>query len=160
MAETIERPRLRPGLAAARASDDPTTYMLWDNRRITQRMVRVRQHELAWAQLLDGRHSLDEVQQLVQGQFNGATSTLEDFTSLIQRLDTALLLDSPRLYEYLEGPVREPSCIGTYAAEPDALRSQLKRLFTAKGGPGLLSAAPPDSGGSLRAVLAPHSTLR
>src|SRR5436190_23582452 len=105
MADMMESPRLRPGLAAARASDDPTTYMLWDNRRITQRMVRVRQHELAWAQLLDGRHSLEEVQQLVQSQLNGAASAVDEFTNLIQRLDTALLLDSPRLYEYLGGPV-------------------------------------------------------
>jgi MEMO1 family protein len=53
---------------------------------------------------------------------------------------------------------RPPSCIGCYDADPEKAREQLKRLFTAEGGPGL----PGEPGcrvekdGAIRAVLLPH----
>ncbi len=53
--------------------------------------------------------------------------------------------------------VREPACLGCYAAEPQALRAQLDRLFTSPDGPGL-----PKDGSALRcdqplrAILVPH----
>lgn len=52
------------------------------------------------------------------------------------------------------GQVREPSCIGCYEAEPEALRLQIRRLFTGRKGPGLPRDPVPE--GRLRAALLPH----
>jgi AmmeMemoRadiSam system protein B len=80
---------------------------------------------------------------------------LEQLITLVQRLDDALFLDSPRLRAFLaQNPIREPVCIGCYEAEPEALRRQLTGLFTRPGGPGLPRNVAPD--GRLRAALIPH----
>src|SRR5207248_10799193 len=70
------------------------------------------------------------------------------------RMDEALLLDGPRFRALLQSPVREPACIGCYEADPEALRQQMRRLFTGKNGPGLPQEKKPD--GKLRAALLPH----
>ena len=46
-------------------------------------------------------------------------------TTLAAKLDEALFLDGPRFRERLAGPVREPSCLGCYESEPEALRATL-----------------------------------
>jgi AmmeMemoRadiSam system protein B len=50
--------------------------------------------------------------------------------------------------------VREPSCLDSYGADPDAIRRQLRQLFAGPGGPGLPQPRPPDPG--FRAALLPH----
>jgi AmmeMemoRadiSam system protein B len=75
---------------------------------------------------------------------------------LAEALDGAHLLDSPRLREALSGPIRRPSCIGTYSADPAELREQLSNLFTAQDGPGLPQQGGGKSKRPLRAVLVPH----
>jgi hypothetical protein len=50
--------------------------------------------------------------------------------------------------------VRPPTCLECYENHPPALRRQLERLFTARGGPGLPRDTAPDN--QLRAALAPH----
>jgi MEMO1 family protein len=151
-----ERPRLRPGLAAAPTPDDATKFMLWDNHRITHRIALLRHHELALAPLFDGRSTLQDVQRNAQQKNGGIIAPLDELAELAERLDQALLLDSPRLYAYLDGPVREPACLGSYHADPDRLREQLSELFAGPGGPGMPTGLPPDRNGSLRAVLVPH----
>jgi AmmeMemoRadiSam system protein B len=111
-------------------------------------------------------------------QMGGQLLPLELFVSLIDRMDKALYLDGPRYRERLAHPIREPSCIGCYEADPDRLRRQLERLFTCPAGPGLPKiaearsgepswtgaprlAAPTGNGargenGRLRAALIPH----
>jgi hypothetical protein len=73
---------------------------------------------------------------------------------LAQRLEEALFLDGPRFRAQLEGPIREPSCLGAYEAEPAALRRQLTDLFMGPRGPGLPGESRP--GSRLRAALIPH----
>lgn len=149
------RPRLRRGLAAARDAADPRQFVLWDNQRITQRQVRMTEHELAWCQLFTGRFELRDVQQMAMRQNGGQLIAVEHLVSLIERLDEAYLLDSTRFYEYLNGPIREPSCIGCYDSDPAQARKLLERVFTMPGGPGLPSGPPPvDS--AIRALLVPH----
>jgi AmmeMemoRadiSam system protein B len=149
-----ERPRLRPGLAAARDESDPRYVLVWDRFRLSNRIQRFSLLEFAWVQMFNGERTLQEIQAEAMRQVNGQLLTLDLFSNLVDKLEEALFLESPRFRQCLAGPVREPSCIGCYAGEPDALRRQLGRLFTDPRGPGLPSEPRPE--GRLRAVLLPH----
>jgi len=155
MTAASHRPRLRSGLAAARDAASPTHFVLWDSRRITHRMVRLAEHEIAWCQLFDGHSDLRTMQQRAMRQNGGQIIAVEHFVGLMERLDEALLLDSERFYDYLSGPIREPSCIGCYDRNPEKARQQLSKVFTAPGGPGLPEKPPPRQS-SIRALLVPH----
>jgi AmmeMemoRadiSam system protein B len=150
----MERPRLRPGLAAARDRDDPCYVFLSDELRLSNQEQRLTVQELEWVQLFDGNRTLHDIRSTAMHAAGGAVIPLERFAELARRLEEALFLDSPRFRERASSPVREPSCIGCYEGEPDALRRQLKHLFTGPGGPGLPGEPCPD--GRLRAALVPH----
>jgi len=154
MSVSLNRPRLRPGLNAAPDPDNPSRFVLWDGNRLTHAVVQLTREELAWAQLFDGRSDVRRIQARAGEHTGEPLALVEAITSLAARLDEALLLDSERFANYVTGPVRLPSCIGCYSADPEELRGQLRSLFTAPGGPGLPSEAP--ARGSLRAVLVPH----
>jgi AmmeMemoRadiSam system protein B len=153
-----ERPRLRPFLAAAQDEEDPNFMILWDQLGLSEGPRRVSLLEFLWLQMFDGRRTLREIQTEAMRQAYGRLLPLELFTTLVQKLDEALFLDGPRFRDRLENPVREPSCIGCYEADPDALREQLRRLFTGPNGPGLPGEPRPD--GRLRAALVPHIDYR
>jgi AmmeMemoRadiSam system protein B len=110
--------------------------------------------EFACLQLFDGRRTLRDVQAEAMRQAGGQLLPLERVNALVRRMEEALFLDGPRFRERLSAPIREPSCIGCYEADPDALRRQLHRLFTGPGGPGRPAEPKPD--GRLRAALVPH----
>ena len=57
-------------------------------------------------------------------QMNGQLLTLDLVSNLVERLDEALFLEGPRFRQCLADPVRQPSCVGCYAGEPNALRRQ------------------------------------
>jgi AmmeMemoRadiSam system protein B len=151
---TLERPCLRPGLAAARDARNPRHVVLWDRFGITAERRRFTLQEFDWLQLFDGRRTLRDVQAEAVRDGGGTLLPLELFTALVETLDDALFLDSPRFRERLAGPVREPSCVGCYEGEPAALRRQLGRILTGPKGPGLPRDTTPD--GRLRAALIPH----
>ena len=96
----------------------------------------------------------DLTQAAAMQQLNGQLLPFELFTGLVQKLDEAFFLESPRFRDRLTSPVREPACIGCYEADPMALREQLTGLFRNDGGPGLPQPRQPD--GRLRAALLPH----
>jgi AmmeMemoRadiSam system protein B len=151
---SVECPRLRSGLAAMPDHGDPRYILLWDQFRISHLPQRLSLLEFGWLQMFDGRRTLRDIQAEAMRQVGGQLLPLEVFSRLVTRLDDALLLDGPRLREFLAAPVREPSCLGCYAPEPDALRRQLERLFTGPGGPGMPRSRPVDN--RLRAALIPH----
>jgi AmmeMemoRadiSam system protein B len=154
MSPTLDCPRLRPGLAAAKDSSDPRFVFLWDQLRLNHEPQRLTIVEFMWVQMLDGRRTLREIQCEAMKRTGGELLPLEWLVALIAKLDQALFLDSPRFREYVDNPVREPTCIGCYESEPEALRKQLTDLFTDSHGPGLPGATTPD--GRLRAALIPH----
>jgi AmmeMemoRadiSam system protein B len=108
--------------------------------------------------LFDGEKTLTVLQQESAIIFNGNPVPLDTIGNLVAGLDQALFLESTRLLERLTAPDRPPSCIGCYDADPEKARKQLKKLFTAPGGPGL----PGEPGcrvateGAVRGVLLPH----
>jgi AmmeMemoRadiSam system protein B len=154
MAVSTDCPRLRPGLALAEDDSDPRYVILWDQLRISNRLQRLSLLELGWVRLFDGERTLRDVQAEAMRQVGGQLLPLEAFAALVKRLDDALFLEGPRFRARLDGPVREPSCIGCYEAEPEALRRQLRACFTASSGPGLPGEPKPDV--RFRAALLPH----
>src|SRR5262249_44236493 len=154
MPTSTERPRLRPGLAVAHDPSDTRYVFLLDQLRLSRRPERLTLLEFMWVQLFDGQRTLRDVQVEAMRQTGGELLPLDWFVTLVEKLDQAFFLDSPRFREYFSSPVREPSCIGCYETDPAALRQQLTRLFTGPGGPGLPKAKPAD--GTLRAALLPH----
>ena len=155
MPTPLDRPRVRPGVAAARDDRDPHAILLFDELRLTRQVVRVSPREFTWLQWLDGQNTLRDVQAAAMRQSGGLLTPIEPLLELVDRLDAALFLDGPRFEAFLTGPVREPSCVGCYPADPDEIRRQLDGYFTAEGGPGL-PAGPKPGGRRLRALLAPH----
>ncbi len=154
MPEVLERPRLRPGVAYAQDHSDPRFVFILDQLRLSPQPQRLTTLEFLWVQLFDGRRTLRDIQTESMRRLRGEFLPLDWLTALVAKLDEALLLDSPRFQRYLAGPVREPSCLGCYEPEPEALRRQLAGLFTDRCGPGLPEKKKPD--GRLRAALIPH----
>src|ERR671936_2495953 len=129
MPTPLDRPRLRPGLAAARDDRDPFAVILFDQLRVSRQLVRVSAREFTWLQWLDGSNTLRDVQLAAMRQAGGTLVPIEPLLALVDKLDTALFLHGPRFEAFLTGPIREPACLGCYAAEPDELRRQLAGYF-------------------------------
>jgi AmmeMemoRadiSam system protein B len=155
---TAERPQLRPFLDLARDEGDPRYVFLFDRLKLSPVSCRLPAGVLTWLPLLDGKHTLCDIQSAAVRQAGGQLVPVQVFSDLVERLDEALFLEGPRFRERLAGPVREPSCIGCYEGEPDALRRQLRGLFTAARGPGLPHRSAPSR--RLRAAVIPHIDFR
>jgi AmmeMemoRadiSam system protein B len=149
-----ERPQLRPYLAAAEDDDDPRYVYVWDRLRVSPEPQRLTRLEFFWLQLFDGARTLRDVQAESMSRLDHRLLPIDSLTAFAERMDRALFLDGPGFRARVDGPVRPPACVGAYEGEPEALRRQLRRLFTGPGGPGLPRDGRPD--GRLRAALLPH----
>ena len=147
-------PCLRGFLAAAQDESDPRYVILWDKLGLGAAPLRVTLPEFLWLEMFDGERTLRDIQAEAMRQAGGRILPLELFAALVERLEKALFLDGPSFRARLANPIREPSCIGCYKAEPSGLRRQLEGLFTGRAGPGTPLEKKPD--GKLRAALVPH----
>jgi AmmeMemoRadiSam system protein B len=155
MASALECPRLRSGLTAFQDRNDSRFILLGDQLRLGPQSQRLTIGEFVCVQMFDGQRSLRDLQVEAMRQLGGQFLPMEQINALVQKLDEALFLDSPRLRDFLaQRPVREPVCIGCYEGEPEGLRRQLTALFTGPNGPGLPRDVRPD--GRIRAALIPH----
>jgi AmmeMemoRadiSam system protein B len=149
-----ERPTLRPHLAAAPEERDSLHYLVWDQLRVSDAVLRLTTLELEWLRLFDGEHTLRDIQAEAIRAIEGQLIPLEVFERLAGALDEALFLDGPRFRQAADGPLRTPCCVHHYESSPGALRRLIERQFTGPDGPGLPRDAQPD--GQLRAALVPH----
>jgi MEMO1 family protein len=151
-------PRLRPGLAAAQDGNDLRFIYLFDQLRLGGGPIRLTRQQFNWVRLLNGQRRMEDIQAEATLLGGGILVALQEVHRLITQLDEALFLDSPRFHEFVNGPDREPACIGCYPPEPTLIRAQLQRLFTAPGGPGLPGrpGCRVERDGPLRAALVPH----
>jgi AmmeMemoRadiSam system protein B len=165
MPTPLDRPSIRPGLAAARDESDPFAVILFDQLRISRQLIRLTAREFTWLQWFDGTNTLRDVQSNAMRNGGGELLPIEPLAALVERLDAALFLEGPRFAERLSGPVREPACIGCYSADPDELQLQLDGYFAAPAGPGMPgqngeiaahNSFSPVGSSRLRALLAPH----
>src|SRR5437764_14567379 len=108
MSPALDRPRLRPGLAAE-PDGDPRYLHVWDPHRLTDQVLRVDLLEFNALGLFDGTRNLDGVQLEMVRRFGGAIVPLEVLAGLVRRLEAALFLDSPRLLQLIASRPREPA---------------------------------------------------
>ena len=153
MPDADTRPCLRPGLRAEPAG--PGGVHLVDAFHISDAVLSLTPAAVQLAVLFDGTRTIADVHR--EATARGAAVTAGQLAEFAAALDRAGFLDGPTFREYLAGPVRNPSCVGVYPADPTAIGPALDRLFTAPGGPGLpgtrATTSPP---GRLRAVMVPH----
>src|SRR5688572_11901510 len=132
-----ERLQLRPYLHVARLPHDPGAHYLVDRLGLAEQPHRLTPQETGWLELLNGRHTLHELQMAARARAGGSLLPPEHVAHWVDRLDANLLLDSARFRQVVEAPVRQPRHIGCYEREPARLRRQLDALFTHPDGPGL-----------------------
>lgn len=153
MHASADRPKLRLGLAAQPHESD--NFVLFDPTGIGKPVV-LSVLAVEVVQRFDGVRTHAEIVAGLKADFPRVNVTVQVIAGLAEALDGANLLDSPRLRETLSGPVRPPACIGTYSADPDELRVQLAKLFTAPGGAGHPEYGRDKPSRALKAVLVPH----
>jgi AmmeMemoRadiSam system protein B len=149
-----ERPRLRPYLHLARAPGEMGSEYLVDRLGLADEPHRLTAQEAAWLGLLDGHHTLRDIQLAAMARAGGRLLPIEQIARWVDRLDAGLFLDSPAFRRVVDAPVRAPRHVGCYERDPADLRRQLDGLFTHPDGPG--RPGPPRPDGALRAALLPH----
>jgi AmmeMemoRadiSam system protein B len=112
--------------------------------------------------LLDGEHSLTDVQAAVMKR-HGRLVTASEIEGIVASLDEHGFLDTPRFaerqaalaLEFRNRPTRPASHAGgSYASDPDELRRAMDGFFATPKGPGpIVDGA---SGSRVRGVIAPH----
>src|SRR5207245_7945871 len=105
----LECPRLRAGLALVQDNSDPRYMILCDRLRLSNSFQRLSWRELNWLRLFDGQRTVRDIQIEAMRQGGGTLLPIDQFTALVNKLDEALFLESPRYREFLAGPIREPS---------------------------------------------------
>jgi AmmeMemoRadiSam system protein B len=152
----LDTPKLRPGLRVT-AGPQPNTVVMEDQFRLGGPLILSRA-AFDLIRLFDGAKTLAALQAEAALLFNGETVPLDLIGNLVAGLDQEFFLEGPRLLARLTTPDRPPACVGCYDADPEKARKQLRRLFTASGGPGLPGApgCRVAADGAVRAVLLPH----
>jgi AmmeMemoRadiSam system protein B len=157
MADAIT-PRIRTNLEYVAGRDPGIVFIVDPFRLAGPRPVAVGRDVVGLAQLFDGEKTLADVQRLAAIVFEGANVPLDVLEQLVGFLDECYFLEGPRLRARLTEGDRPPAFLGCYGADADTARKQLRRLFTAPGGPGLPGnpGSRVASHGAIRAVLLPH----
>jgi AmmeMemoRadiSam system protein B len=149
----LDCPQLRPHLVAVPADRAGRHYVVFDQLRLSDLVMRISPVELEWLELFNGRRNLREIQ-LEVIRSTGEVVPLEFFSRLVEQLDEAMFLEGERFHALARTPIRSPSCLGAYEEDPEALRGQMRALFAHPNGAGLPGPPRPDP--RLCAVLAPH----
>ena len=159
------KPKLRPLDAMPVTLNGERAIALRDNSGLSPRVLALPPAGFFLATLLDGAHTVAEIQVEFTARFGSAIGR-EPIQELIARLDDALMLEGQKfeahrrevIAEFRAARKRQPAHAGqAYPKRAEALRRQLDGFFTAPGGPGL-----PDrtkDGGNVVAVAAPHIDL-
>ncbi len=118
---------------------------LKDPLQLGEGMVCVHREALPILTLLDGRHSLRDIQEELTRQ-SGRLVFLDHIGTMLEKLDEALLLEGDRfqqafqkkIEDYRKKPFRPSSHAGlSYSADADDLKRELETFFVGEGGPGL-----------------------
>lgn len=166
----LDRPRLRVLEAFPVQQDGQRAVGLRDPAGFTDQVAVLPIPLLDLVSLFDGEHSIAEMREIFRGRHGRAPSD-EQIRGIVQQMDAAGFLDSPRFAErrhrieegFRLSPVRQPAHAGAaYAGEPGTLRAQIASFFEHAEGPGApdpvilgpdgaLAAARP-----VRGLIAPH----
>lgn len=159
------RPRLRPEIEAVPThQQDELLYILHDRLGLSPAQLAVSPVVLFVVSLLDGSHSVLDIQEHFKRETDGGQLSAEQIDSILRSLDDCLFLLGTRFEDHLQQirrefeaePVRQPRSAGSaYAADPEALREELGAYIDAAPIP---EAPPPADMPSHapRGVIAPH----
>jgi len=157
----VDRPKLRPLEAVPIRKGESVLVQLFDPTRLADKAVVVPQEMLYLLSLLDGNHSVVDIQAALMRRF-GQLVFSEQIEQVISQLDEALLLDSERFRqhvrkmeeEFRSKAVREPCSAGSgYPAEPRELVAMLDALHARLGDQKERAA------GQVVGIVAPHIDL-
>jgi len=139
---SLECPCLRTSLEVSFVSEGgQELIVLLDRLRIAPGPLMVPKGFAPVLSMFDGAHSKEKILSTLSS--HGLTAQILD--RIIEELDTALLLDSPKFKkeesriktEFAEQEVRRPSCAGAvYPADKEALTSYLNEICSMYGGDG------------------------
>lgn len=149
----MDRPQLRPHIRQLKSAHDSRQIYLSDQLGLAEALP-LTMREASWLAFFDGQNTLQDIQLQAMQRMGKELILLEDVARLAVRLEEKLFLDSARFQSIASAPVRPPRFLGCYEAQPEALRRQLRNLFTRPQGAGLPKRSKPD--GTLRAALIPH----
>jgi len=159
----VEYPRIRPDVNAFPLSVEGQAMICFqDSQRLSEGTLIPQAVFARIVAFFDGRHSIRDIQYEAMKRYGELLYT-EQIEAVAEQLDRALLLESPRFRQALDGlmedfhkgPVRPSFFSGkSYASDPSGLKVEMEGYFTKQGGPGGFSRSRRASG--LRGILAPH----
>ena len=155
-----EYPALRPIEAVPVERDGERMVALYDPARYSEASVMVSIPAFYLLTLMDGGRDIDLLLEDFEKQF-GAPITRDDVINIIDRMDSALMLDNERFLrhkesirrDFLSRPVRPAVFAGqSYPADPGELSGHIDRLISEA----------PESGQAehVRAIIVPHIDFR
>ncbi|MDQ7782719.1 MAG: AmmeMemoRadiSam system protein B [Desulfomonilaceae bacterium] len=165
-ADRNDKPKLRHVEPVQIVHEGRQLVGLKDPLKLTDRMLCFSMDALPLLAMLDGTHSLLDIQASLSAR-SGRLVFFDDVKEIVERLDDAALLEGDRfkaafarlVEDYRKQPCRPCSHAGmSYSVDPDELRGELRSFFDADGGPGL-----PDFFTDERrpiGLIAPHIDIR
>ena len=158
-----KRPRVRYVDAFPIEAEGQQLIYLRDPEGLTPQSLAVPHHVYFLMTLMDGAHTVRDLQAAFARQFNGVEAPADQVEGLIQQLDEAYLLDSDRFHQLkrqVEAAFRTQTTRQAAHAEksyPDdgaVLRKTIDAFFKPPEGPGL--PVPGKVATPVRALIAPH----
>ena len=163
-----DSPKLRPLDITPYEQEGKPFLVLRDPINVSPQTLLVPQGALLILQLMDGEHSLRDIQAEYASRL-GVLVMTEDLQALTKKLDAALMLEGPAheeargraLESYGKLRVRPPAHAGiAYDGQAEAARERLDGFFTADGAPGAiveeLVECPLTEGQDICGLVAPH----
>jgi hypothetical protein len=158
-------PKLRPLEAFPVEAQGQRLIGLRDPQGITDNMAFVPHQWGALLMLFDGQNSVRDIQTILL-RHTGQLVMTDQIQQIVDQLDEALLLDSPRFHAYRESvlnhfrqmPTRPAAHAGpSYPGDADELRRYLDEFFQPPLGPGFPNSVVATS---VAALMVPHIDLR
>jgi MEMO1 family protein len=152
----MEYPKMRWVEVLPVAQDGQKMFYLKDPEGLAEQSLVVSKDVLFLIALMDGKRSLRDLQEEYV-RASGTVVHLEQIQSVVDAMDTGLLLDNERFQsslkhlkrEYEAAPYRQPCCSGrSYPEEREELLAYLDNMFA--------ESQPPDVTGEIQGILAPH----
>ena len=150
----LEKPTVRPYLVADQVRGDPSSFEISDLLRLSPAVLRVSALDLEILKRMDGSQTVAELGASLKPLLGGGSISPDYFTKLLGMLEECLFLEAPNWRNAIESPVRPPSCIGCYDADPKNLTEQIECYYLHKDGPGIPQGRATDH--RIDAILAPH----
>ncbi|MDP8255617.1 MAG: AmmeMemoRadiSam system protein B [Candidatus Alcyoniella australis] len=165
MADPSDSPKLRElEFVPAEVQGQPVVA-LRDPLALSEQTISIPYESLGLLQMLDGNNSIRDIQTMLT-KASGEIVPSEPLVEFIDVLDSQFLLDNQhfqkRMVEvsqvYLDSPLREAVCIGSYPDQPEHCTRLFERYASIEAGPGPIdfSVARPAPENIVHGIIAPH----